>query len=339
MLAHIRRSWEYARISWAFQRECRPLLVLPVLSGVLVLTVIATFFGFLCPPRLLLAIVGGGNGGGPFDRRPVYIGLLLAFFWCSFAIVFFNAAITAAVMGTGRRRGPTVRACLLTAGKRMPELAAWTVLSLLPGALFKPVEAVHEKGSELVAAFFGSSWSALSAFVAPLMLVDGLGPIKALRQSKRTLNRIRPGGTISTYSMGLLGFAVAAPVILVLLFVGVVAVARSSSTGLVLALSLASATVALAVVATSAADAVLKALLFNDATGHSLPAAIDRSRLLEAFRSTDASRLPLKSGMADGPAAPTRDHQLDVDPLDTDAVHGPNEAPLFMAHVTAGPSA
>ncbi len=301
MLAHIHRSWEYARISWAFQRKWRPLLVLPVLSGVLVLAIIGAFFGVLCPPRLLLAILGGGSDGGPFDRRPVYIGLLLAFFWCSFAIVFFNAAITAAVMGTGRRRGSD--GASVSPDRREADAGARSVDGVVALARCD----LQARGSDAREGF-GIGRGVLRQ---QLVGVERLRrPLDARRWSRSDqgtppveadAEHDQAGGAIGTYSMGLLGFAVAAPVILVLLIVGAIAVARSSSTGLVLSLSLASATVALAAVITSAADAVLKAPLFNDATGHSLPAGIDRSRLREAFRSTDSSRLPLESAVIDAP--------------------------------------
>jgi hypothetical protein len=115
--------------------------------------------------------------------------------------------------------------------------------------------------------------------------VDGLGPVAALKSSLSVLKAQWGNALVGNVSIGFLGFLVLLPVYLVaggLVFLGI----HSGSMGVAIA-CIAGAVLlgVLAAAVSSAADMVFRALLFNFATGRTLPPDIEAEDLKLAFKS------------------------------------------------------
>ena len=290
MFATIGRSWQFAKISYGIVWDFKKLLVFPLLSTAAAAAIIASFVAPLWASGTLetwLAFLDEESGtvASTSDQVTMYVTLFLFYFCTYFVMVFFNAALTACAMKVVDGETPTVGYGLSMAGKRLPQIAAWAFLSAVIGVLLKAIENVNEKAGYFVAAILGSAWTALTYFVVPVLVMEGVGPITAIKRSVGTLKSTWGEALVGNFSMGILAFLVILPAFIVVGLLGAMAYAAGNviMVGLLIAVGVLIMVIALA--ATGAADVVFKALLYNHATGRSVPANVDQSVFGEAFRS------------------------------------------------------
>lgn len=290
MFATIGRSWQFAKISYGIIWDFKKLIVFPLLSTLAATAIIASFVAPLWMSGTLeswLAFTDPDSGAiaSTGDKVTMYVTLFLFYFCTYFVMVFFNAALTACAMKVVEGETPTVGYGLSMAGGRLPQILAWAFVSAVIGVLLKAIEHMNEKAGYFVAAILGSAWTALTYFVVPVLVMEGVGPITAIKRSVGTLKSTWGEALVGNFSMGILAFVVIIPAVIV---AGLLAAAAWSSGNMILVgvmIVLAVLVMVIAFAATGAADVIFKALLYNHATGRSVPANVDQSLFQDAFRS------------------------------------------------------
>jgi hypothetical protein len=290
MFATIGRSWQFAKISYGIVWDFKKLIVFPLLSTLAAAAVIASFVAPLWATGTLeswLETAGpdAASATSTADQVAMYVTLFLFYFCNYFVIVFFNSALTACALRVVNGEVPTIGYGLSMAGKRLPQILGWAFVSALIGVLLRVIENAHEKAGAIVAAILGTAWTALTYFVVPVLVMEGVGPITAIKRSLSTLKSTWGEALVGNFSMGFLAFLIMLPVIIVLGILVAGAVAAGNTPAIVLAAVVGVLLVVIAAAATSTADVVFKALLYNHATGRSVPANIDQSLFQDAFRS------------------------------------------------------
>ncbi len=285
MFATLSRSWRYATLSYTVLWNHKQLLIFPVFSTLAALVVLASF-------GVPLWLTGAWQdwsdqaqqAGGDTLRRTAMYAVLFAFYFCNyFVIVFFNSALIAAVMQSLGGGEPTIGGSLSAASRRLPQIVAWSLVSAFIGVVLRAIENMHEKAGGLVASLLGSGWTVLTYFVVPSIVLEGLGPIAAIKRSASTLKNTWGTALVGNFSLGLLGFLIMLPVyLLALLAIGlgvwsghVVAMVAGIAVGVLL--------IAAAAATSSAANVVFTAVLYAHATGRTLPANLEAEDLSSAF--------------------------------------------------------
>lgn len=288
MFATIGRSWEFAKIAYGIIWDFKSLLVFPLLSGAAALLVLASFILPLWGTGTLeqwMALASDDAEPSRADQAAMW-AILFAFYFASyFVMLFFNSALTACALRVVSGEMPTIGSGFAVAAKRLPQIFAWALVSAIIGVLLRAIENANEKAGRFVAAILGSAWTALTYFVVPVMVVDGAGPVEAFKRSAGTLKKEWGTALVGNFSLGILGFLLVLPVVLVCGALGYLAVASGNTAGLIATVVLGVLLIALVTAANSAADVVFKALLYNYATGKSLPAGIDAGEFSRAFKS------------------------------------------------------
>jgi hypothetical protein len=287
MFATIGRSWQFAKISYGIVWDFKKLIVFPLLSTLAALLVIASFAAPLWATGTLESWVEAAEGDAAVstaDQVAMYATLFVFYFCNYFIIVFFNSALTACAMKVVNGEVPSIADGLATAGKRLPQIAGWAFVSAVIGVLLRMVENAHEKAGAFIAAILGTAWTVLTYFAVPVLVMEGAGPVTAIKQSMSTIKSTWGEALVGNFSMGFLAFLVLLPVILVLGVLVAAAVASGNTPALVLAGVAGAVLIVIAAAATSTADVVFKALLYNYATGRSVPDGIDQSLFQDAFR-------------------------------------------------------
>ncbi|MHC4967173.1 MAG: DUF6159 family protein [Planctomycetota bacterium] len=289
MFKTIGRSWQFAKISYGIVWDFKKLIVFPLLSTLAAILVIASFAAPLWATGTIQAWVEtvdpeAGATVSTADQVAMY-GTLFLFYFCNyFVIVFFNSALTACALKVVNGEVPTVGYGFSMAGKRLPQIAAWAFVSAVIGVLLRMVENAHEKAGAIIAAILGTAWTVLTYFAVPVLVMEGVGPITAIKRSVSTIKSAWGEALVGNFSMGFLAFLVMLPVILVLGVLIAGAAASGNTPAIVLAGSVGALVIVIAAAATSTADVVFKALLYNHATGRSVPEGIDQSLFQDAFR-------------------------------------------------------
>ncbi len=289
MFATLGRSWQFAKISYGIIWDFKKLMIFPLLSTIAAAAIIASFVAPLWASGtietwLAFADEESGTVASTSDQVTMYVTLFLFYFCTYFVMVFFNAALTACAMKVVEGETPTIGYGLSMAGKRLPQILGWAFVSALIGVLLKAIENVNERAGYFIAAILGSAWTALTYFVVPVVVMEGVGPITAIKRSVSTLKSTWGEALIGNFSMGILAFLVIVPAFIVVGLLAATAYAAGNMTLVWILIALGVLFMVTALAASSAADVIFKALLYNHATGRSVPANIDQALFNDAFR-------------------------------------------------------
>lgn len=284
MFDAISQSWAYAKTAYDVLWKHKSLIVFPMLSSAAAIIVSASFLVPLNESGALdrwfaasdgdTAVVGGTD---------MYVTAFLFYFCNYFVIVFFNSALVAATMAWINKEKPTVRGGLAVACKRLPQILGWALVSAFIGVLLRAIEASHKRAGHIVSAILGTAWTAMAYFVVPVIVVDGYGPVRAFRESLKTLRSTWGTALVGNFAMGFAGLLLFLPVLLVaaaLVWAGFSV--GMNALGILLILA-ALCIFELVIAAIAATDTIFKTLLFSYSTERSIPAGIDSSQFADAF--------------------------------------------------------
>ena len=182
-------------------------------------------------------------------------------------------------------QSPTVGYGLSIAGKRLPQIASWSLVSAVVGVILKAIENTNEKAGRFIAALIGTAWTVLTYFVVPVLCVEGVGPVEAVKQSAKTIKSTWGEMIMGNFSLGLLSFLITLPLYAICIVIIFVGASNDSAVLFFLGVGLFICCAFLVAIASSAADVVFKALLYNYATGRSVPADLEETALDAAFAS------------------------------------------------------
>jgi len=200
------RSLDLAKASWNVLRSDRELLIFPLVS--FVLTVLVTI-SFAVPFYFTGALDRAADGG--FDAVTLVLGFLYYFVTYT-VIIFCNAALVGAAMIRLDGGDPTVRDGFRLAFARLPAILGYAAISATVGMILR---AIAERGG-IVGAIgsmvVGVAWNLATFLAVPVLVMEGAGPIEAVKRSggllKRTWGEQVVGNVGISLVFGLMAFAV-----------------------------------------------------------------------------------------------------------------------------------
>lgn len=270
------RSWEFAKLSYSMLFDHKHLIVFPVISAAATLLVLMSFLLPLELTGQLDTWLASVDGEAASTDDPMMYITTFAFYFCNyFAIVFFNTALIASVMDIFEGGQGKLSFGLKFATRRIHAIFGWALVSACVGMILNALEK-NDKIGRFVLSLLGSAWTALTYFVIPVIVSEGLGPVGAIKESMHVLKREWGTALTGNFSMGLIGFLLVLPVI-------ALGVVICVTLGLVAAIAICVPIGMLAVLASATADAIFKAYLYAYATGKTLPGNIDTDAMREAF--------------------------------------------------------
>lgn len=289
MFERFSRGWSIAKASWAVLKRHPKLLLFPVFSAIAFLALItaigvSVFAG--AKSDYVRHVVDNLKG----DQSAVVYVLLFAFYFaCSFIIIFFNAAMIFCAMQCFAGKEPSLRAGLATAAGRLPQILAWAFVASTVGMLLNALQGFLKEKLGFIGALLGGlgevAWSVVTYFVVPVVVVDGVGPIEAVKRSSAILRRTWGEAVGGEGGLGLISFLLFLPVVLVGALV--VAAGRGlgadAATAVVLASLIIPYVLALTVIFT-ALGTIFRTGIYIYATTGKAPGNMDPALLQAAFR-------------------------------------------------------
>lgn len=286
MLARFSRGWAITKVSWSVLKQHPKLMLLPLASSI-------ALFG-------LLGLIGigayEGHKSGFITRilqddsvipLGLYAILFAIYFAFSFVIVFFNAAMVFCALQAFNGEEPSIRKGLATAAGRLPQILAWSLLASTIGLLLSALqEFLKEKLSifgSLLGALLEASWALLTYFVVPVLVVDGVGPVEAVKRSGAILKKTWGESLAGEGGMSAISFLLLFPVFLLV----IVAMITFKATMPVVAWMIAAAAVPYAVAVIlvfTALGTIFRTGTYVYATTGKAPEAIGDDLVAGAFR-------------------------------------------------------
>jgi Family of unknown function (DUF6159) len=286
MLERISRGWGIAKASWAVLKLHPKLLVLPIFSGIAFILLIGS---------IVMSVYAGATGQrmqqfGDFLERvnfedPIVYAFLFAFYFvCAFIAIFFNAALVFCALEAFAGRTPSLRGGLATAVGRLPQILGWALVSATVGLALNMLQSTLRDRLGFLGSLLGGllefAWAVVTYFVVPVLVVDGVGPIEAVKRSSAILKRTWGESIAGEGGLGIISFLLMLPAFLL------IALAAVAGAGPVLVVVV--PVVILYIVALSVVFAALGAIFrtgtYIYATTGKAPSNMDPALLQAAFR-------------------------------------------------------
>ena len=273
-MGRISNTIALAKVSWRVLRKDRELLLIPVLSFLASIAVLALIW-----LPTLSAIDTSALESEREDPGAVllFVGIITAMA-LSIITVFFNGALVAGAHERLSGGDPTVRSAVGRAFSRLPGLLPWAILTGTVGLI---LQAVRERAGWLgrfVVNMIGMAWKTATFLGVPAIVIDNHGAISGLKASAALLKRTWGENIAARVGFGLLGFVAIIPAVLV-----VGATGALGGAALVLGILVAVPYLALVVVVLTALNAVFQTALYLYATTGSIPTGFADSNLQASF--------------------------------------------------------
>jgi hypothetical protein len=205
------RTWQLMSASWNVLKKDKEILLFPVLSGIALVLVLASFAVplFMIGDFKKMAVSGA-------DSEP-WIALFLFYFSNYLVIIFFNTAIVACATIRMSGGDPVVSDGLRAASNRLSAIFGWAAISATVGMILRMIENRSSFIGRIVAGLLGMAWSITSYLVIPVLVNENKSPIAAYQESVRLLKKTWGEELIGNFSFGLVFFVLSLPAIILVL--------------------------------------------------------------------------------------------------------------------------
>lgn len=203
MFERMAMGWRLGMAAFGVLRENKNLLVFPLLSGICCLMVLVSFAAPIIYSQRLRDMLDQGDAA----NQPVWYALLFAFYFVNyFVIVFFNSALVSCALARFNGMEPTIGDGLGAACSRLPHIAAWALVSATVGVILKVIEDRSEKVGQFIVGLLGMAWGIMTYFVVPVLVVEKVGPIDAVKRSCSIMKKAWGESLVANFGAGLLIF-------------------------------------------------------------------------------------------------------------------------------------
>jgi len=266
-MGRISRSFSLVGQSYRILMQDKELMVLPLLSGICIVAVAASFF------------VGFGVTTDEIrSRNPaVYLPLFLMYV-ATYAIgIFFQAAVIAGATERLRGGDPTVGSALGAAARRIGPILMWAVAAATVGILLRALRDRAGFVGKIAAAIAGAAWSLATFFVVPVLVLEDLTVVESFKRSVSVFSKTWGETFVGNISLGVAAF------VSWVTLVAVTGLLAWAGTGIIIALGVFFMGAVLLVMLFSALQGVFVASLYRYATAGPTASGFDSDLLAGAF--------------------------------------------------------
>src|SRR5262245_38608376 len=192
MFTNFSRGWKIAGASWGVLKKHPKLLILPLISGIAFIALcaaiiipIATYIVANRPEEFEDLVRQG-------DPMPYIYGF--GFYLAStFIVIFFNAALVSCALDAHAGKEPSVLRGLGSAVGRLPQILMWSLVAATVGMILNAIQSFLRDKLGILGSLLGGlgelAWAAMTYFVVPILVVDGVDPVTAVKRSLGHLRR------------------------------------------------------------------------------------------------------------------------------------------------------
>lgn len=176
-------SWKFVKEAWAFLMHNKGLLIFPVLSLIctLCLFILGIFIVFEDLPILQDLLQQ--------HTIAAIIGLVILYFVFSFIIILFNSALIATTTLRLKGEPATIGDGFRLAFSKFGKILGWSLIATTVGLLLSALENSHNVFEKIIGALLSFGWSVATYFVIPILVMEDLGPIAAIKRSGHIFGR------------------------------------------------------------------------------------------------------------------------------------------------------
>ena len=269
-------TWSIIKTSMVVLRKDKELLLFPVMSfigvGIVVGVAAIAFLAMGSFDR----INSSGDGEAQLQIGDAIVAVI-ALFAAITVITYFNAAL----MGAARHRlkggDPNVFTGFAAVNKNVSGVIGWSFISTIIFILLTYARSVADDNflARIIIDIMGAIWAYMTFFVVPILIVEHVGPIEAIKRSKNYFGRTWGEQLVSGFGFGIFRFLAVIPGIAIGAAVGAI----SPVAGIIVAIPLVG--IGLAVV--NALEGIFKMALYEQVVEHVQPQFFEPEVLQNAY--------------------------------------------------------
>jgi Family of unknown function (DUF6159) len=270
----ISRGWALAKKSWAVLKSDRSLLLFPIVSAACAFVAGAILFA---PGVALYA---------SDDQEAWLIGFgILAVYGLTFIGIFFATALAGAAVKALQGEDTSLGDGIAVARGRIGQIALWALVQTTVGLILNLIQSALRENplvGAIVSGLLNFAWQVLTFFVIPIIAIEGLGPVDAIKRSAAVLRERWGEGLVGTVSIGgVIGLLAILPAILLGVAGGVV-LQNSAAAGIAM-IAVAAAVLLVAMLVVSTLTAIFRVALYLYATEGKTVGGFEAAELEHAF--------------------------------------------------------
>lgn len=270
-MERIKNSWELAKVSWSVLRSDKALTIFPFLSALAGLLVVGIVAG-------VIAATGINSGSNGSLKAIGYVFIVVGYIAMAFVTTYFLAALVHAANEALEGRRADLADCFAAANQRLDRILPWAIVQASVSMVIQALESQRFIG-QLVAALIGTAWAVLTFLTVPIIMLEDLGPINALKRSGH-LTRGTWGENLSAqFGFGLFGLVAMLPGILVI----AIGASSGSTVGIVVAAAIGVAWIVVVSLVVSALTGIYRTALYRFAVDGTAPPAFADADLAHAL--------------------------------------------------------
>jgi Flp pilus assembly pilin Flp len=191
------RSWALVKLCWRVLQQDKELVVFPIVStiGVLIVTVSFVVPGFFTG---FWQDVSDNGVGVSF-----WVLVVLFYLVEYLVIVFFNAALVSAAIIRLGGGDPTLGDGLRGAWSHIGAILGYAAIAATVGLVLQMLRERAGFAGAIIAALGGMAWTIITFLVVPVLVVEGVGPITAIKRSAGLLKKTWGEQIIGSAGIGL----------------------------------------------------------------------------------------------------------------------------------------
>jgi hypothetical protein len=290
MTGKLARSWALTKQAWSILRDDKRLLIFPIISGTLVtLLICSTLVGVIAAVSVFET--PGGGAEDSFDQFVQEYGalkwpaLFVLYLVTHFIITFFQAALMSCALMKMDGQRPSVRAGLKVASSRLPQIFGWSLVNATVGLA---LQMLQERVGFLARLFLGAAsivWNIATFFVVPVLVLEGVGPIEAVKRSTGAIKKTWGESLITQFGFSAVTSLIGLAVFLLLAGGGIgLSIATESYMPAAIMLPLAVIAIILLAIVQSAMKTLLVAATYRFASTGAAPGPFDAETLRGVFQ-------------------------------------------------------
>ncbi len=230
MFRTIGNTWQITKLSWKVLQLDRELIFFPIMGtiGAVIVGVIAAgvFAGTGTFDRL-------GGGEAEFNIVDLII-TLAAYFGGLYMVIFCNAALIAAARERLEGGDPNVMSGIRAVRGMWLAILGWTIITGTVGLILQALQSMARENSHgvmrivaiILVSLLQTAWAYITFFVIPILVVERVGPITAIRHSGGLLRRTwgeQLTASFSFFIIYLIALLIVAIPVVILVFIAPVA--------------------------------------------------------------------------------------------------------------------
>ncbi len=199
----MRNGWALAKTSFSLINENRSLLVFPLISGIVTIMIIGSFFGGTALIFGLENIFESGGEGLPILS---YV-LMFLFYLVSYGVViFFNVALIHCAIKYMNDEPTSIGDGISFSLTKIDKIFSWAVISATVGLALNMAQDKAGKFGDIIIGLIGMAWSILTFFVIPVLVFEEKGVIDSVKESGAIMKKAWGESLSANFSFGLISF-------------------------------------------------------------------------------------------------------------------------------------